>query len=100
MAAPVFFLTRHLTEEQRESVRNELEIIGDYEPTDDPKEFDYVDWYQEKDGTEADIWRLVWHGTPEVPHPGCALFIDRHSPDDKKVIIAHFQYIDPRSALL
>ena len=90
MVAPVFFLTNHLTQEQRRIIIEELENPGGHEITGTGKGYGFVEWDQETDGEEENIWRLLWQ---VATYRGdgrthCALFIDRESPNEKKVIIA------------
>ena len=96
MAAPVFFLTKHLTQEQRNIIEAELDTLGEFDDSlTEGKGYAYVEWDRDDDGGEEDIWRLLWR---VASHRGsgsttCALFIDKDSPYDKMVIVADTRFV-------
>lgn len=96
MAAPVFLLTKHLTQEQRNIIEEELDTLGEFDDSfTDGKGYAYVEWDQDEDGGEVDMWRLLWQvasyrGSGSTH---CALFIDKDSPNDKKVIVANTRFV-------
>ena len=96
MAAPVFFLTKHLTQEQRHTIEAELDTLGEFDDSlTEGKGYAYVEWDRDEDGGEEDIWRLLWR---VASHRGsgsthCVLFIDKDSPNDKMVIVANTRFV-------
>ena len=96
MAAPVFFLTKHLTPEQRHTIEAELDTLGEFDDSlTEGKGYAYVEWDRDEDGGEEDIWRLLWrvasHRGSGATH--CVLFIDKDSPNDKMVIVASTRFV-------
>ena len=59
------------------------------------KGYAYVEWDRDEDGGEADMWQLLWRvasyrGSGITP---CALFIDKDSSNDRKVIVANTRFV-------
>ncbi|KAI4244936.1 MAG: hypothetical protein LQ352_006687 [Teloschistes flavicans] len=107
---PAFWLTQHIADDEMAAIRTKLCGTNRYasssEERDPQMEYAFVPWASEKDGTEDDMWRLLWRymqqnptvwGTP--PHeygPGVenmvAIFIDQQTLSRGTVIIAEFWF--------
>ncbi len=98
--APVFYLTKHLTPDEDDIIIEELMTEDEADSgLGKDKDYTYVEWDQNEDGGEADIWRLLWQVASYTGQSTayCALFIDKDSPIDNKVIVAVTRLVHPRS---
>ena len=90
LTAPVFFLTKHVTSEENATIKDEL-----YKPGSEDdhfiagKDYPFVEWPSEKDGTEHDMWRLLWQCETYRGHgsTGTAIFVDKQTVSDKLIIV-------------
>ena len=93
-SVPVFFLTKHLDDTERKTVKEELyESSHDYAQKATEEGFIFGDWDNAEDGGESDMWRLLWQVFNYSGHGSSStvLFIDKKSPVDKKIILASVQ---------
>ena len=65
-----------------------------------PKDYCFVPWEREEDGTVEDLWALLektrkFHGPIGRGNqlPTHMVFIDRDSPNDKQLVFAHHRYV-------
>lgn len=93
-AAPVFLLTKHLSQYELRQVLEEIEIMTDDDWCRGPKvdkHYVLVPWQRDTDGNLDDAWQLAW----EVAHYAgdetakTGIFIDKQSAEDKTVMISH-----------
>ncbi|KAL8704950.1 MAG: hypothetical protein Q9201_001896 [Fulgogasparrea decipioides] len=90
ITAPVFFLIRHLTSEETSAIKAELLKPNGEDEEFELKDLAFIEWKADVDGTEQDIWRLLWQCLC-YRGDGCtgtAIFIDRQTVSDNKVIVA------------
>ena len=101
-AAPVFFITKHLSVSEEFEIKRGLETerdIFDFADEDDEKKFCYVPWDREEDGTMEDIWSiLVKCALPRTGSDrdavGQIIVVDKQSAQDGKVIMVDPDPID------
>ncbi|KAL8637274.1 MAG: hypothetical protein Q9228_005434 [Teloschistes exilis] len=95
---PAFWLTQHITDDDMAAIREELHGGDRYNSRSEgwnPRlEYTFVPWTSERDGTEEDMWRLLWQ---RKQHSGfrledisrAAMFIDHQTLSRGSVIIAN-----------
>lgn len=87
---PVFFLTKHVTEEENKFISTGLCGPGKHDAGLDYPEIVFVKWRLNKDGSEEDIWRLLWHCSSYrgVGRIDTAMFVDKQTASDNQIIMA------------
>ena len=96
MTVPTFILTKHVTEEEILDIKIELQRSElDEEDIDPPLYFAFVKWDSDKDGTMEDMWSLLWQCTGYKGYGSewAAIFVDKQSTIDHKVIVAEVLYV-------
>jgi hypothetical protein len=88
----VFFLVK-LSEDEENAVKNELQVYTDIDEslrdsgdTDDEKDYLFVSWDKEDDGTDVDMVHIA-----KKSKLGNIIFIDRQSVEDKTVVLTDNQ---------
>lgn len=89
-AVPVFFLTRHITKEETDVLRHDLYKPGKSDEGLDYPEIKFVEWHSNIDGSEEDMWRLLWQCFSYRGHgrTSTAVFVDKQTVSDDKIIVA------------
>jgi len=90
MAVPVFFLTRHITEEEFNVIKTGLYKSGKYDDGRGDPKIIFVEWHSNIDGSEEDMWRLLWQS---FSYRGddkdyTAMFVDKQTVSDNNVTVA------------
>ncbi|KAI9686453.1 MAG: hypothetical protein M1820_010626 [Bogoriella megaspora] len=93
ISPPVFYLTKHLTEDENQVILDELYALADLDQDfRDKKLYCIVPWTDEEDGGPLEMWELLktainfQGGRNKSPRQ--AIFIDRQSPIDRTVLLA------------
>lgn len=89
-AVPVFFLTRHISEEQTNYIRTHMRKPRESNKSSDDPAINFVEWQSDIDGSEEDVWRLLWQCCSYRGNgrTNTAIFVDKQTVSDDKVIVA------------
>ncbi len=90
MAVPVFFLTRHITEDDTNVIKTNMRKPRESNEGLNYPEINFVNWHSNRDGSEEDVWRLLWQCSSYRGNgrTNTAVFVDKQTVSDNKVIVA------------